>query len=106
MQKALRKAYAQMQDADVLPTRGDECRGDLTIGFHPGRGVPSMDKTEVMDFDANPLLSQPTEISGARTSSQFDNKYRRRDRSRRPRWQRKRDGPVGTASGPSRPRCS
>jgi len=29
-----------------------------------------MDKTEVMDFDANPLLSQPTEISGARTSSQ------------------------------------
>ena len=69
MQKALRKAYAQMQDAMSANTVVMSAEGTSQSDSIPV-AVPSMDKTEVMDFDANPLLSQPTEISGARTSSQ------------------------------------
>jgi serine/threonine protein kinase len=68
MQKALRKAYAQMQDAMSANTVVMSAEGTSQSDSVPV-AVPSMDKTEVIDFGANPLLSQPTEISGARGRS-------------------------------------
>ena len=67
MQKALRKAYAQMQDAMSANTIVMTAEGTVQADSVPV-AVPSMEKTEVMDFAANPLLSQPTEIAGVRQS--------------------------------------
>jgi len=62
MQKSLRKAYAQMQDAMSAHTVVMSAEGTSQSDSIPV-AVPSMEKTEVMDFSANPLLSQPTEIA-------------------------------------------
>jgi serine/threonine protein kinase len=65
MQKALRKAYAQMQDAMSANTVVMNAEGTSRSDSVPV-ALPSMENTEVMDFGVNPLHSQPTEISGAR----------------------------------------
>ena len=69
MQKAMRKAYAQMQDAMGAATMVMTKDGTSQSDSVPV-AVPSLDKTEVMDFAANPALSVPTALAGASAASE------------------------------------
>ncbi|PYS88923.1 MAG: hypothetical protein DMF62_08570 [Acidobacteria bacterium] len=62
MQKAMRKAYAQMQDAMGAATVIMDAQGTSQSDSVPV-GAPTMDKTEVMDFAANPAISVPTALA-------------------------------------------
>lgn len=64
MQKALRKAHAQMQEAMSAHTVVMTAEGTSNSDSIPV-GVPVMDKTEVMDFAGNPAMSVPTAIAGS-----------------------------------------
>ncbi|MFL6469072.1 MAG: serine/threonine protein kinase [Pyrinomonadaceae bacterium] len=69
MQKAMRKAYAQMQDQMGAATMVMSSEGTSQSDSVPVL-APSMDKTEVMDFAANPAMSVPTAIAGASNASE------------------------------------
>jgi len=62
MQKAMRKAYAQMQDQMGAATMVMSSEGTSQSDSVPV-GAPTMDKTEVMDFAANPAISVPTALA-------------------------------------------
>jgi serine/threonine protein kinase len=68
MQKAMRKSYAQMQEAMGAKTMIMGADGTSMSDSVPV-AVPTMDKTEVMDF-ANPALSVPTALAGSSNASE------------------------------------
>lgn len=68
MQKALRKAHAQMQEVMSANTVVMTAEGTSNSESEPV-GVP-MDKTEVMDFAASPILSVPTAVGGSTGASE------------------------------------
>ncbi len=72
MQKALRKAHAQMQEAMSAHTVVMSAEGTSQSDSVPV-GVPSMDKTEVMDFAGMAALSVPTAIAAAEGSTNLAN---------------------------------
>lgn len=69
MQKALRKAYSQIQDAMGASTVVMTAEGTSKMDSTPV-AVPSMDKTEVMDFAANPIISVPTALPANSAASE------------------------------------
>ena len=62
MQKAMRKSYAQMQEAMGANTVIMSAEGTSVSDSVPV-AVPSMDRTEVMDYAANPAMSVPTAVA-------------------------------------------
>ena len=69
MQKAMRKSYAQMQEAMGANTVVMSADGTSVSDSVPV-AVPSMDKTEVMDYVMNPAISVPTALAGASSASE------------------------------------
>jgi serine/threonine protein kinase len=68
MQKAMRKSYAQMQEAMGAKTMIMGADGP-TLSDSVPVAVPTMGNTEVMDF-ANPALSVPTALAGSSSASE------------------------------------
>jgi hypothetical protein len=64
MQKAMRKSYAQMQEQMGAKTMIMGADGPTESDSTPV-AVPSMDKTEVMDYAVNPALSVPTAVASS-----------------------------------------
>ena len=69
MQKAMRKSYAQMQEAMGAKTVVMSADGTSVSDSVPV-ALPSMEKTEVMDYAMSPAVSVPTALSGASSSSE------------------------------------
>jgi serine/threonine protein kinase len=64
MQKAMRKSYAQMQEQMGAKTMIMGADGPTESDSTPV-AVPSLDKTEVMDYAVNPALSVPTAVASS-----------------------------------------
>jgi serine/threonine protein kinase len=69
MQKAMRKSYAQMQEAMGAKTVIMGADGTSVSDSVPV-ALPTMDKTEVMDFAGNPVPSIPTAFSNSSPASE------------------------------------
>ena len=69
MQKAMRKSYAQMQEAMGAKTVIMGADGP-TVSDSVPVAVPTLEKTEVMDFAANTAASVPTALAGTSAASE------------------------------------